>query len=64
MNFFLRIIFLLLVIKSYSQQYLTGKISYINKENQTINLEGVSIFLAILSKDIPFGHSTSQAPRK
>ncbi len=44
MNFFLRIIFLLLVIKSYSQQYLTGKISYINKENQTINLEGVSIF--------------------
>ena len=30
--------------KSYSQQYLTGFISYLDEENKSINLEGVSVY--------------------
>ena len=70
MKFFLKIFFLFLVLKSYSQEYLTGKISYLNKENKFINLEGVSIYwldssVGVISDQngfysIPFEKSTNK----
>ena len=31
-------------ISSYSQEFLTGTVSYINDNNKPVNLEGVSIY--------------------
>tara|TARA_B110000240_G_scaffold116906_1_gene130954 strand:- start:470 stop:2695 length:2226 start_codon:yes stop_codon:yes gene_type:complete len=44
MKFKLLFFLFFLVLKSYSQEYLTGSISYLNEENKSISLEGVSIY--------------------
>jgi len=44
MKFKLLFFLFFLVLKSYSQEYLTGNISYLNEENKSISLEGVSIY--------------------
>lgn len=70
MKLFLKILFLFLVIKSYSQEFLTGKISYIDKENKSVSLEGVSVYwldssVGVISDQngfysIPFEKSTNK----
>ena len=70
MKLFLKILFLFLVIKSYSQEFLTGKISYVDKENKSVSLEGVSVYwldssVGVISDQngfysIPFEKSTNK----
>lgn len=70
MKFFFQILFLFLFFKAYSQEYLTGKISYINEQNKSVSLEGVSVYwldssIGVISDQngfysIPFEKSTNK----